>query len=78
MIRSGLQKEVLKLYRLFLEVCRDKPESTKKIVQHTFRENASNLDSTNIQAIEYLIRRGRNQLRILRNSDGITKWDSEK
>lgn len=72
--RTGLQREVLKLYRLFMEACRDKPHKTKEIVQQTFRANASTLERTNIQAIEYLIRRGRNQLRTLKNSDGITKW----
>lgn len=72
--RTGLQREVLKLYRLFMEICKNKPHTTKEIVQQTFRANASNLDRTNIQAIEYLIRRGRNQLKTLKKSDGITKW----
>lgn len=74
MRRSGLQKEVLKLYRLFLVACKDKPQATKEIVQQTFRDNASNIKITNTQYIEYLLRRGRKQLRVLQNSDGISTW----
>lgn len=69
--RSQLQKEVLKLYRHFLVACRSKPEETKLIVRSEFRKNAG-IKRTDTIMIDYLLRRGRKQLKTLQQSDRIT------
>ena len=66
-----MQREVLRLYRNFLVVCRSKPKETKQIVQKEFRNNAS-IERTDTIQIDYLLRRGRRQLRVLQRSDKIT------
>ena len=69
--RSQLQREVLKLYRNFLVACKDKPKETRIIVESEFRKNA-NVKRTDTIMIEYLLRRGRKQLKTLQLSDRIT------
>lgn len=69
--RSQLQREVLRLYRQFLVACRDKPVETKHIVKRDFRKNA-NIKRTDTIMIEYLLRRGKRQLKILQQSDKVT------
>ena len=71
--RSQLQREVLKLYRGFLEACRGKPPETKQLVRQTFKKNAA-IKRTDTIMIEYLLRRGRKQLRMLQQSDGLSKF----
>ena len=74
MIRhSQLQREVLRLYRAFLRACEGKPSETRDHVRRVFRENASSVGRANVLYTEYLVRRGRRQLRMLQTSDGITK-----
>ena len=72
---SQLQREVLKLYRGFLVACRNKPKETKLIVPREFRKNAS-IKRTDTIMIDYLLRRGRRQLRTLQRSDKITYFGS--
>lgn len=69
--RSQLQREVLKLYRGFLVACRNKPKETKVAVKNEFRKNAS-IKRTDTILIDYLLRRGKKQLKILQRSDKIT------
>lgn len=71
MRRSQIQREVLKLYREFLVACRNKPEDTRRIVQSEFRKNSS-IKRTDTIMIEYLLRRGRKQLKTLQQSDRVT------
>lgn len=58
------------LYRHFLVACKDKPVQTKLIVQNEFRENAK-IERTDTIKIDYLLRRGRKQLKILQLADSI-------
>lgn len=51
--------------------CRSKPKETKVIVQNEFRKNAS-MDRTDTIMIDYLLRRGKKQLKVLQRSDKIT------
>ena len=74
--RSQLQREVLKLYRRFMEVCRSKPLETKQIVRETFKKNAA-IKRTDTIMIEYLLRRGRKQLRTLEQSDGLSTFRTQ-
>ncbi|RWR76088.1 succinate dehydrogenase assembly factor 1, mitochondrial [Cinnamomum micranthum f. kanehirae] len=63
---SGMQKQVLSLYRGFLRVARSKaPEERRNIesiVSAEFRNNSMSVDRKNFLYIEYLLRRGRKQL----------------
>lgn len=70
---SQLQREVLRLYRDFLRACEGKPAGTREHVRQVFRENAQ-MKRGNILLIEYLLRRGRRQLKILQNSDRISRF----
>jgi succinate dehydrogenase assembly factor 1 len=70
---SGIQKQVLTLYRGFLRTARLKdPEERRRIesvVLAEFRDNARNVDRRNFVYIEYLLRRGKRQLEQLKNPD---------
>lgn len=63
---SGLQKQVLDLYRKFLRAARSKgPEERQKIetvISAEFRHNAKSVDRKSFVHIEYLLRRGKKQL----------------
>ncbi|KAI9902968.1 hypothetical protein N3K66_002320 [Trichothecium roseum] len=62
---SGLQKEVVGLYRQCLREIRQKPESSKPHFQNFARsEFAKNLsiDRRDFGAIEFLLRKGKRQL----------------
>uniref|UniRef100_A0A1D1XU85 Succinate dehydrogenase assembly factor 1, mitochondrial n=1 Tax=Anthurium amnicola TaxID=1678845 RepID=A0A1D1XU85_9ARAE len=70
---SGIQKQVLGLYREFLRAARLKaPEERRKIeeiVSTEFKRNSKDIDRKNFLYIEHLIRRGKRQLDQL-NSPG--------
>ncbi|OWM67459.1 succinate dehydrogenase assembly factor 1, mitochondrial [Punica granatum] len=70
---SGMQKQVLSLYRGFLRAARSKSTEDRRriesIVVAEFRRNAKEVDRKNFLYIEYLLRRGKKQLDQLRNPD---------
>ncbi|XP_030444042.1 succinate dehydrogenase assembly factor 1, mitochondrial [Syzygium oleosum] len=70
---SGMQKQVLALYRGFLRAARPKPPDDRRrvesIVSAEFRRNARQVDRKNFLYIEYLLRRGRKQLDQLKSPD---------
>ncbi|KAH7628839.1 hypothetical protein B0T09DRAFT_289163 [Sordaria sp. MPI-SDFR-AT-0083] len=62
---SGLQKEVLGLYRKCLRECRKKPEATRdhfKAFARTEFEKNIKVDKRDFSAIEFLLRKGSRQL----------------
>jgi succinate dehydrogenase assembly factor 1 len=65
---SGLQLEVLALYRACLRMARSKPAATRgafeAMARVEFRRHAD-VARSNTAAIEYLLRRGRRQLATL-------------
>ncbi|KMT05086.1 hypothetical protein BVRB_7g172400 [Beta vulgaris subsp. vulgaris] len=73
---SGLQKQVLNLYRGFLRAARSKsPEDRRQvelIVSEEFHRNSKLIDRKNFIYIEYLLRRGKKQLDQLKNSDTVS------
>ncbi|KAK9757276.1 hypothetical protein RND81_01G153400 [Saponaria officinalis] len=73
---SGLQKQVLSMYREFLRAARSKsPEDRRKmelIVSEEFHRNAKEVDRKNFIYIEYLLRRAKKQLDQLKSSDTIS------
>ncbi|WOK92597.1 succinate dehydrogenase assembly factor 1, mitochondrial [Canna indica] len=70
---SGLQKQVLGLYREFLRAIRlkapDERLRIESIVSAEFRHNAITVDRKNFLYIEYLLRRGKKQLEQLKSPD---------
>lgn len=68
---SGLQKEVLKLYKSFLRELQKKPhfEGKAQLQQHirdTFKLRASTVSVRDIKRVEHFLRYGRRQLEILK------------
>ncbi|THU87046.1 hypothetical protein K435DRAFT_356690 [Dendrothele bispora CBS 962.96] len=61
--KSGLQKEVLNLYRRALRMVKTKPASKQHkfslFVRYTFRTNASSVSPRNVSTIEHLLRKGK-------------------
>lgn len=72
---SGMQKQVLALYRGFLRAARTKsPEERSRIeaiVSQEFRQNSSQVDRKNFLYIEYLLRRGKKQLDQLKSPQTV-------
>ncbi|XP_052190250.1 succinate dehydrogenase assembly factor 1, mitochondrial [Diospyros lotus] len=72
---SGMQKQVLGLYRGFLRAARAKsPEDRSRIesiVSAEFRRNSKIVDRKNFTYIEYLLRLGKKQLEQLQSPDTI-------
>jgi succinate dehydrogenase assembly factor 1 len=67
---SGIQKQVLSLFRSFLRVARSKSPDTRlgieRYVGDQFRRDAHGIDKKDFQRIEYLLRRGTKQLELLK------------
>lgn len=72
---SGMQKQVLALYRGFLRAARSKPPEERSriesLVSGEFRRNTSQVDRKNFLCIEYLLRRGKKQLDQLKSPDTV-------
>ncbi|KAG8432717.1 hypothetical protein GDO86_017095 [Hymenochirus boettgeri] len=62
---SRLQKQILSLYRQFLNAGKEKPGFLPQI-QNEFRKNAK-IPKTDVMHIEYLLRRGQRQLQQLKD-----------
>ncbi|KAJ9054046.1 hypothetical protein DSO57_1026136 [Entomophthora muscae] len=69
---SGLQKEVLGLYRSVLRAIRLKPEANQprfiKFARGEFEKNTREIKAKDFQSIEFLLRKGRRQLEIYQSS----------
>ncbi|CAH9055102.1 unnamed protein product [Cuscuta epithymum] len=73
---SGMQKQVLSLYRQFLRAAQSKPQKEERrqiecLVSAEFRRNAVQVDRKNFLYIEYLLRRGKKQLEMLKSPDTV-------
>jgi len=66
---SGVQREVLNLYRKFLRAAKEKPESERNstllVVRQKFREK-SMIPRTNMESIEFHLEQGYRQLNQLK------------
>ncbi|EHY52007.1 hypothetical protein HRR83_003428 [Exophiala dermatitidis] len=70
---SGLQREVLKLYRQCLRAARKKPEATREnfrnVARREFRKHQM-IDRKDFAAVETLLRMGTRKLELY-SSDGV-------
>ncbi|KAF9220960.1 hypothetical protein BS17DRAFT_738592 [Gyrodon lividus] len=70
--KSGLQREVLALYRRALRMVRTKPSHAQPkftlFVRYTFHTQAASVSPRNVAAIEHLLRRGRRQIEMYESS----------
>ncbi|KIJ54818.1 hypothetical protein M422DRAFT_153396 [Sphaerobolus stellatus SS14] len=85
---SGLQYEVIHLYRRALRTIRTKPAAARPkfllMIRHAFR--SPNVSPTNFTAIEFLIRKGQRQIETWADpsvkdcwvSDDMRKWAQER
>ncbi|KAF8305647.1 hypothetical protein DL93DRAFT_2089305 [Clavulina sp. PMI_390] len=68
---SGVQKQVLALYRRALRMTRTKPPATRTkfltYVTYTFHRNAKLVSPREFSTIEYMIRQGTKQLEMYEN-----------
>ncbi|CAN1216043.1 Succinate dehydrogenase assembly factor 1A, mitochondrial [Linum perenne] len=76
---SGMQKQVLSMYRGFLRAARlksaDERRQIETIVSAEFRRNSEQVDRKNFIYIEYLLNRGKKQLDQLK-SPGVVGLSS--
>lgn len=67
--RSGLQLDVLKLYRMLLRTARAKdpvsPHHFVSFVRQEFRKSAASAKRTDIKRIEHLLRQGIKQKKVI-------------
>ncbi|KAI9503700.1 hypothetical protein GGI25_002712 [Coemansia spiralis] len=63
---SGLQKDVLRLYRDCLRAIKTKPEETqhrfRAFARQEFEKNIVSVKRTDVRAIEYMLRVGRRRM----------------
>ncbi|CAL1713127.1 unnamed protein product [Somion occarium] len=80
--RSGLQKEILALYRRALRMVRTKPPPTQEkfrlFVRYAFKTQATALSPRDVSAIEHLLRKGRRQLETYEDSQVRDCWVSKE
>ena len=66
---SGLQREVLALYRSVIRVAREKEAAGHAgfvaSARTAFRQQAESTNGRNFQKVEYMVRRGHKQLKLL-------------
>ncbi|KAF9013283.1 hypothetical protein BDQ17DRAFT_1419441 [Cyathus striatus] len=78
---SGLQKDVLALYRRALRMTRTKPPSTRSkfllFVRYTFHQNAIKVTPRNVSAIEHMMRIGTRQLETYEDPSVKDCWLSQ-
>ncbi|EIM85801.1 uncharacterized protein STEHIDRAFT_58727 [Stereum hirsutum FP-91666 SS1] len=87
---SGLQKDVLALYRRALRMVRTKPENVQPkfslFVRWSFRTQSAGVSPRNVSTIEHLLRKGARQLETYESptvkdcwvSGEMKQWDEEQ
>lgn len=71
MLRTQIQREVLRLYKGFLHASKG-TDGMKEYIRQVFRQNAQ-LKRTEVLKIEYLLRKGQRELRSLKQSGNVTR-----
>ncbi|OSD07221.1 hypothetical protein PYCCODRAFT_1463520 [Trametes coccinea BRFM310] len=78
---SGLQREVLALYRRALRMVNTKPPTAQPkfrlFVRYSFKTQATSISPRNISTIEHLLRRGRRQIEMYEDPNVRDCWIDE-
>jgi succinate dehydrogenase assembly factor 1 len=73
MARSGIQRQVLALYRAVLREAARQPQPSKGAIQayarHTLEQHRATVSKGDVMRIEHLLRQGGRQLERLRSPD---------
>jgi len=74
---SGIQKQILKLYKDFLKEIRKFPETKGKqelfyYIRNQFKEKSKKIPKREFQKIEYLLNFGKRQLKLLKEIDNFS------
>ncbi|KDQ06785.1 hypothetical protein BOTBODRAFT_140732 [Botryobasidium botryosum FD-172 SS1] len=84
---SGLQRQVLALYRRTLRMVRTKPTAARPkfllFARYHFRERGGAVSPRNITAVEYMVRQGMKQVEMFENpsikdcsvTDDMRRWE---
>ena len=64
--RSGIQKQVLSLYKECLRAAEAKNPSFKSVVRNEFKRNSIAIQRTDTMRIEYMLRQGRRKLDMMK------------
>ena len=64
--RSGIQKQVLTLYKECLRAAEAKSPSFKSVVRNEFKRNSIAIQRTDTMRIEYMLRQGRRKLDMMK------------
>ncbi|KAI9058361.1 hypothetical protein FKP32DRAFT_1606788 [Trametes sanguinea] len=79
---SGLQREVLALYRRALRMVNTKPPAAQSkfrlFVRYSFKTQATSVSPRNISTIEHLLRRGRRQIEMYEDPSVRDCWVSSE
>ncbi|KAI0071697.1 hypothetical protein K474DRAFT_1568039, partial [Panus rudis PR-1116 ss-1] len=79
---SGLQKEVLSLYRRALRMVRTKPPTAQPkfrlFINYTFKTQSRTLSPRDVSAIEHLLRKGKRQVEMYEDEKVRDCWVSSE
>ncbi|ETI54250.1 hypothetical protein F441_02880 [Phytophthora nicotianae CJ01A1] len=64
-VHSGLQLQVLALYKKALQAAKRKDLDTLRYVRERFREDVATVDRKDFVVIEYMLRKGERDLKML-------------
>ncbi|ETO83001.1 hypothetical protein F444_02915 [Phytophthora nicotianae P1976] len=64
-VHSGLQLQVLALYKKALQAAKRKDLDTLRYVRECFREDVATVDRKDFVVIEYMLRKGERDLKML-------------
>ncbi|EEY67355.1 uncharacterized protein PITG_04372 [Phytophthora infestans T30-4] len=64
-VHSGLQLQVLALYKKALLAAKRKDQDTLRYVRDRFREDVATVDRKDFAVIEYMLRKGERDLKML-------------
>ncbi|KAI9920056.1 hypothetical protein PsorP6_015592 [Peronosclerospora sorghi] len=73
-VHSGLQLQVLGLYKKALRAAKRKDTDTLHYVRQRFREDVTNVDRKDFVKIEYMLRKGERDLKMLDKMKSITVY----
>ncbi|KAI0761937.1 hypothetical protein BD413DRAFT_485215 [Trametes elegans] len=80
--RSGLQREILALYRRALRMVNTKPPAAQPkfrlFVRYSFKTQATAISPRDIATIEHLLRRGRRQIEMYEDPNVRDCWVSSE